>query len=72
MREQRIEWLDWLKGMGIMLVIIGHSFRDEMRVVSSVADFIYSLIYVFHMPLFFAIAGYLFHLNYKNNIKKTV
>ena len=72
MREQRIEWLDWLKGMGIMLVIIGHSFRDEMRVVSTAADFIYSLIYVFHMPLFFAIAGYLFHLNYKKNIRKPV
>lgn len=70
MKEQRIDWLDLIKGIGLILVIIGHSFRDEMRAVSSVADFIYSLIYIFNMPLFFAIAGYLYSVNYEKYIKR--
>lgn len=45
----RINWIDQLKGFGIILVVYGHNL-----------PFFESYIYTFHMPLFFFIAG-LFH-----------
>lgn len=52
---KRIEWIDALKGFGICCVIIGH-----MTMPKIVSRFVYS----FHMPLFFAISGFL----YKGNL----
>jgi len=48
--QKREVWLDNLKGFGIILVVLGH-----------IASPISSLIYSFHMPLFFVITGYLFN-----------
>ena len=48
---QRKRWLDVVKGIGIILVIIGHCKRP---------DIILKYIQAFHMPLFFIVAGYLF------------
>ena len=42
MRNQRIQWIDSAKGFGILLVVYAHLF-----------EFGTSLIYLFHMPLFF-------------------
>ncbi len=47
--RSRIEWVDIAKGIGIILVIIGHVNTFN----SSVKEWIYS----FHMPLFFILAG---------------
>ncbi|HXP89455.1 MAG TPA: acyltransferase family protein, partial [Fibrobacteria bacterium] len=57
----RIAWLSVLQGLGMLLVVLGHgwltTFDDpEHGVVSAVV----ATIYHFHMPLFFAISGYLF------------
>ncbi|MGD9811430.1 MAG: acyltransferase family protein [Sphingobium sp.] len=47
--EERLDWLDAAKGIGIVLVVIGHVWtRGSMR----------DAIYAFHMPLFFLLAGY--------------
>lgn len=51
---KRIEWLDSLKGLAIILVVWGH-----LNIPLEAETIIYS----FHMPLFFFISGYLF----KNN-----
>ena len=48
---KRIEWLDLAKGIGVILVIMGHM---PSVVPNSVRMWIFS----FHMPLFFIIAGY--------------
>lgn len=56
-QTQRLSWIDVLKGIGILLVIAGHSVRGED---SAVLGIIYDLIYAMHMPLFFSISGYLF------------
>ena len=48
MRENRIEWIDWMKTFGIYLVVLGHFY--------SVGE---KFIYVFHVPLFFVISGFL-------------
>ncbi len=48
--ENRIEWIDIAKGIGIILVIAGHCFY---------LGYSYPL-YAFHMPLFFFLSGLLF------------
>ena len=62
MNTKRIQYLDIAKAIGIILVIIGHISQNEI---------ITSVIYSFHMPLFFILSGYLYHKgNTKNKIKK--
>jgi len=58
---KRLAWLDAAKGMGIILVVYGHQLRAQMT--SGAIDPSWhaplqdALIYAFHMPLFFFIAG---------------
>ncbi|MBQ8514256.1 MAG: acyltransferase family protein [Ruminococcus sp.] len=49
--KARLAWLDILKGMGIILVAIGHIYQN---------DVVYDWIYSFHMPLFFLAAGWVY------------
>lgn len=49
----RLAWLDILKGFGIILVVLGHVYQNDL-----VFDWIYS----FHMPLFFVAAGFVYKL----------
>lgn len=44
---KRVEWIDIAKGIGIMLVILGHTIALKYS----------SIIYTFHMPLFFMLSG---------------
>ena len=55
----RNEYIDWLKGFAIILVVLGHCWTLDRG--------LFWLIYRFHMPLFFCISGYLF--NNKRNFK---
>lgn len=66
--EGYLSWIDIAKGIGIILVVIGHCFRDEMRANYYICEFIYELIYSFHMPLFFSISGITFYISYKKYI----
>jgi fucose 4-O-acetylase-like acetyltransferase len=50
--SKRIKWIDTAKGLGIILVILGH----KLTISSSIYNYIYS----FHMPFFFFLSGYLF------------
>jgi fucose 4-O-acetylase-like acetyltransferase len=50
--SKRIETIDIAKGIGILLVVLGH---NDFGYVS---PFGYKLIYSFHMPLFFFLSGY--------------
>lgn len=49
--SKRLAYLDILKGIGILLVVIGHIYSNKIA-----CDWIYS----FHMPLFFFAAGWLY------------
>lgn len=60
MESKRIKYLDIARAIGIIFVIIGHISQNEM---------ITSIIYSFHMPLFFILSGYLYS---KGNIKSKV
>lgn len=44
----RLEWIDWMKSLGIYLIVLGHFY--------SVGE---KFIYIFHVPLFFLISGIL-------------
>jgi fucose 4-O-acetylase-like acetyltransferase len=48
--NNRLKWLDILRGLATVLVVIGHS---EIGIFSK-------YIYWFHMPLFFALSGFLY------------
>ncbi len=48
---KRIGWVDAAKGIGILLVVLGHN------QINSYAHLFHQLIYSFHMPLFFILAG---------------
>ena len=52
---QRIESFDILKGIGIILMIVAHTYGPN--------SIIWGFIYAFHMPLFFIVAGYFFKQN---------
>lgn len=50
--QKRIDWIDYAKALGIILVYVGHTgIPDELK----------SRIYMFHMPLFFLISGFLWN-----------
>lgn len=50
----RLDWIDTLKAFAIFLVTLGHVFGG----LGHSRYFVRNLIYSFHMPLFFAISGY--------------
>jgi acyltransferase len=57
-KSVRYNWIDWSKSIAIFLVIWGHvPMQSETH----------TIIYSFHMPLFFLISGYLY--NPKGTIK---
>ena len=56
--SQRIEWIDALRGLGMIFVIVGHM---------TVPDLVHRLAYSFHMPLFFAISGFLYKNQFSQN-----
>jgi fucose 4-O-acetylase-like acetyltransferase len=60
--RERLAWLDYAKGLGIILVVFGHANRAIERtsglVWSDLLKVIDTLIYSCHMPLFFLLAGY--------------
>lgn len=50
MTQNREQWVDLAKGVGIILVIAGHACCPEIP---------HAFIYAFHMPLFFFFRGFL-------------
>ena len=56
--KERLAYIDTLRGIGIILVILGHVYE--------VPSFIHDAIYGFHMPLFFVISGFLYNITYHN------
>ena len=57
--KKRLDWIDLSKGIGIILMVLGH--------MPSMPRVIHDWIFTYHMPLFFFLSGYLFR---KKNPKK--
>ncbi|TQS07925.1 acyltransferase family protein [Microbispora bryophytorum] len=66
-RKPRDPYLDNVKFVGIALVPIGHSLVPTVAVDSSRAAYLF--IYVFHMPLFVIVSGYLSRNFWNSNAK---
>lgn len=62
--NNRIDWIDISKGIGVILLVIGH--------MPSIPYVLQNWIYSFHMPLFFFLSGYTFKVKdcLKDSIKK--
>lgn len=67
--NKRIEWIDIGKGVGILLVVFGHSFRDSMRADYFLCDALYRFVYSFHMPLLMYLSGYMFRVKSEYYLK---
>ena len=63
MPTQRNEVLDGLKFLLIILVAVGH-FSEPYRYTHTIVLGGYSVIYLFHMPLFILLIGYMIALLY--------
>lgn len=62
---KRVEWIDIAKGIGIVLVTMGHTNARHL-----LGDYVGWWINAFHMPLFFVMAGLCFDVNrYPNFIQ---
>lgn len=80
-RTERIIIIDALKTFAIILVVLGHciqfgSGQDFLNNERFYDNWLFKIIYSFHMPLFMLISGYLFSCSYKgdwvNCIKKRI
>ncbi len=58
--KRRIEWIDCVKGYGILLVLLAHT---------NIFNSLKFEIYTFHMPLFFFLAGYVFSIKNYSGFK---
>lgn len=67
MSSDRIAYIDNLKGMLILLVVIGHFYENVTNIdASHTALVIYNFIYAFHMPLFLFCSGLFAARSFRN------
>ena len=64
MNKKRLDYLDMTKGIGIILVVIGHSTLAGESLLTWIASF--------HMPLFFIVTGILLQHTQEENTKLSV
>lgn len=60
---KRLQSIDFLKGIAILLVILGHSV--QVLTIKPFDDYLFNFIYSFHMPLFMFLSGF---VSYKNEV----
>jgi|GEM_PF-2578828 len=62
MKEQKeqLNWLAILRGWGVLLVVIFHSFTYEENALTPILS-LYNMVFDFRMPLFFFISGFLLY-----------
>lgn len=58
MQKKRLLWADALKGVLILLVVLGHSIQNTIGD-DCYTNHMWNFIYSFHMPAFMAVSGYL-------------
>lgn len=61
--EQRIEYIDIAKGIGIILIVLGHVLKN---------GFLRQYSYSFHVPLFFFLSGLTYKFKNDKKIKKKI
>ena len=66
--KKRLDYLDIAKGIGMVLVLMGHLQGDAIFSLSPVFHPICVFIFSFHMPMFFIISGILINHTYNEDI----
>ena len=61
--SKRLVYADIAKGIGILLVVFGHTLIPSLCAQSGLINAVHTFIYYFHMPLFFTISGIVFEHN---------
>lgn len=64
--NQRINWIDYAKVLGMFLVIFGHTMQQPPL------QQVHIGIYSFHMPLFFFLSGFLYKQSGGKNVYKYI
>ena len=57
--KQRLVWSDSLKGLLMLLVMMGHAIQYTLGNTECEKNHVWNYIYSFHMPAFMEISGYL-------------
>ena len=60
MKDRRFHYVDAARGIAVLLVIYGHTFRESMRAA-------YALVYRFHVSLLFLLSGFGYALTLEKN-----
>ena len=55
--KKRFDYIDAAKGLAVLLVIFGHTFRESMRADLAWCDVSYVVVYRFHVSLLFLLSG---------------
>lgn len=55
--KERIEYIDFFRGVGITLMVMGHMAFGGLQ---GFGDLVEKYIHSFHMPMFFIISGYFY------------
>lgn len=72
MHNNRDFRIDYLRGMAVLLMVLGHAVCDQYNGTDYINDNLFTLIYSFHMPLFMVISGYLFPVTQQKGIIHTL
>jgi fucose 4-O-acetylase-like acetyltransferase len=69
-RLTRKNWADYARGIGIVLVVFGHVEFGLMSagipMDKALFEIVHSVVYTFHMPLFFFLSGYFYLSSVRN------
>ena len=65
MTKSRINWIDFGKGFSIFLVLVGHVLlglyqSEKFPTANNILSLLIAQVYIFHIPVFFALSGYFF------------
>jgi len=66
-KDRRFHYVDAARGIAVLLVIYGHTFRESMRAAYAWCDFSYALVYRFHVSLLFLLSGFGYALTLEKN-----
>ena len=59
--KKRIEWIDYCRGLAILMMIAGHSLGNT-------SPYIANFIFAVHMPIFFVLSGILLKEKYLHSL----
>lgn len=73
MQSSRSVFWDIIKGVAILLVVIGHQIQNSCGGTEAFADDpFFKFVYGFHMPLFMLVSGYFFYFSAKRHTGREI